>query len=212
MKKCFLALLLVGMVSISSAAVIGDFETGFDGWVAAWEGSPVLAQSTTPGTVTVGSNSLAVKLGAGGYWALQYNAPAVPASMTNAKLKFDLTMIASEWTGGNWTKVADKVAFNSDGTSGWVEWTTSTAIDRVTLAATGTDWGPWSGDAKKTFTLDIPSYNSTGATWFQIIIAMQQNPITGVGNFYFDNVQLIPEPATMSMLGLGVLAFLRKRK
>jgi hypothetical protein len=214
MKKCLLALLLIGVVAISPAAVIGDFETGMDDWVPSWEGTATLTVGSTPGTVTSGQNSLGVQISDSGYWELQWNASAIPASITNGKLTFDLTMIASEWTASNWTKVADKIAINSDGASGWVESTLATAIDRNTLAATGSDWGPWAGDAFKSYSLDIPSYDTTGATWLQIVISLQQNPFDAgtIGNFYFDNVQLIPEPATLSMLGLGALAFLRKRK
>lgn len=212
MRKCSLVLLLMGVIAISQAGVIGNFEAGLDNWTASWEGTATLANSTTAGTVTLDAQSLAVKISDTGYWELQWNAPVIPASMTNAKLTFDLTMIASEWTGSNWTKVADKVALNSNGASGWMEFASTAAIDRTTLLSTSTDWGPWSGDAAKTYSLDIPSYDTTSATWFQIVISLQQNPVDGAGNFYFDNIQFIPEPTTMTMLGLGALALLRKKK
>jgi hypothetical protein len=193
--------------------VIGNFEGGsMDNWVAAWEGSPVLANSTVG--ATLGSGSLAVKLGGGGYWCLQWNAPTVPTSLAGIKLQFDLTQIQAEWTQNNWTKVADKIALNSDApANGWKDYNNiAIAKDRTTGLPSSLDWGPWNPDALKTITLDISDYNVTGATWFQIIIALQQNPTTGVGNFYFDNVQLVPEPVSVVLLGMGGLALLRRKR
>jgi len=173
-----------------TSVVIGDFENGsLDNWMEAWEGSPVLVNSTIG--VTSGSGSLSVTT-TDGYYCLQWNAPTVPASMAGQSLVFDLTMIASEWPVDAWTKVADKVALNSDGATGWKEFTSATAIDRLTGAPTSLDWGRWSDtepDAVKTYTVDISDYDLTGATWFQINITIQGGD--GLGHFYFDNVQLI---------------------
>jgi len=212
MKTYFLALLLAGMVSVSQSAVIGDFETGMDNWSIFQPSLTTLTIVSTPGTVTSGQKSLAVKVPSPQYWAIQWNAPAVPASMTNAKLTFDLTMIASEWTNYPWTE-AGKVSFACGGN--WTEWI-PTAVDRTTGLPTSTDWGPWLGDFKKTIIVDIPSYNTdtAGVPGFQISIALQHSAsaATDIGNFYIDNIQLVPEPATMLILGLGTLAFLRKKK
>ncbi len=174
----------------TSSIVIGDFEGGsLDNWGPAWEGSPVLANATVG--VTSGSGSLSVTTN-GGYYCLQWNAPSVPESLAGQKLQFDLTMIASEWPVGLWTKVADKVALNSNGTSGWKEYATATAIDTLTSQATSLDWGRWwdaAPDVVKTYTVDISDYDLTGATWFQINITIQGGD--GLGHFYFDNVQLV---------------------
>ncbi len=191
---CLLSLVLaMGLVSRSFGVVIGGFEGGLDNWKEAWEGSPILANSTNG--VTSGSGSLSLTT-TGGYYCLQWNAPAVPTSLAGQKLTFDLTMIASEWPVGLWTKVADKVALNSNGASGWKEYTGATAVDRLTSAATSADWGRWwdaAPDALKTYTLDISDYDLTGATWFQINISVQGG--NGTAHFYFDNVQLAgPSP------------------
>lgn len=209
MKKCLLMLFVMGMVSVSQAVVIGDFEAGMDNWGPSWEGGSTFTIGSVPGTVTRGNNSVAVKLSDGGYWKMLWSAPSAPGLMTNIILTFDVTMYANEWSGNNWTKIADKIAFNSD--SGWQEWTTTTAVDRLTGLPTSTDWGPWAGDAFKSYRLEIPSYNALN--WFQIVISFQQNPVAGAGNFYIDNIQLIPEPTTMVLLGLGgMLTILRRRK
>ncbi len=174
----------------TSSVVIGDFEDGsLDNWSVAWEDNTTVEVATVG--VTSGSGSLAVTK-TDGYWAFQWNAPAVPETLAERRLQFDLTMIASEWPVGRWTKVADKIALNSDGASGWTEYTTATAVDKLSGQDTSLDWGRWAEgdpDVVKTITLDISDYDLTGATWFQIIISIQGGD--GQAHFYFDNIQLV---------------------
>ncbi len=175
----------------TSSIMIGDFEgSSLDNWSKAWETTPVVLANATTG-VTSGSSSLSLTT-TEGYWCLQWNAPTVPASLAGTKLQFDLTMIASEWPVGKWTKVADKVALNSNGTSGWKEYTTTTAVDKLTQQSTSLDWGRWwdaAPDVVKTYTVDISDYDVTGATWFQITMSIQGG--NGLAHFYFDNMQLV---------------------
>ncbi len=170
--------------------VIGDFENDMTNWGPTWEDSVVFAFSTNPTTVTSGSQSLRVQLRPGGYWALQWNAPTVPGLQPGTTLQFDVTMIQSEWTQNNWTQVANKIAINSDGPSGWKEYS-PIAIDRITGQSASLDWGSLNPDALKTYSVDISNYDATGATWFRINISLQQNPVNGAGYFYIDNVQLL---------------------
>jgi hypothetical protein len=189
-------ILFLCTVTTSYGVVIGDFESGLDNWVAGFQGSPTLSTSTVNG-VTSGSHSLAVKIGdSSGYWGLQWNAPSVPTLPAGTRLIFDLTMVQSEWPGGTWTKVADKVAINSNSPAGWKEFTPPLFFDTLTGAAlTAADWGGWSPTITKTYSVDISSYNLTGATWFQLIISIQENSATGAGYFYFDNIRLgLPGP------------------
>jgi hypothetical protein len=185
--QAFSVVLMWSWVCTSYGLVIGNFEGNMDGWSTTWENNATLALSNVG--ASSGSKSLAVKLTSGGYWGLQYSAPAVPTLLPGVKLQFDLTMIQAEWTANNWTKVADKVAVNSNGVSGWKEFY-PVVTDRITGAAVGGDWGPWNPDALKTYTIDLSDYDTTGATWFQIILSLQQNPIDGTGYFYFDNARL----------------------
>ncbi len=193
-NKILYLIIVLGLVSTSYGVVIGDFEAGsMDNWGPTWEGTPVFESSTTG--VTLGNESLSV-LFTDGYWGIQWNAPSVPETLAGTTLTFDLTMIASEWPVGQWTKVADKIALNSDSPSGWTEYTTTTAIDQLTGESASLDWGRWSDtepDAIKTFSVDISDYDLTGATWFQINISIQGG--TDQGHFYFDNVQLVTADA-----------------
>ncbi len=186
MRKSAVLLMILCMAPIGRAVVIGDFETGLDGWGPAWEGSTVVAASQTPGTVTRGEWSMAVTT-TGGYWCLQWDAPTVPETLAYTTLTFDLTMIQSEWPSTPWTQAAATIALNSDGTSGWKEYA-PTAVWRDSGDPAPLDWGAWDPDAAKTYSVDISDYNITGATWLQIIVVLQGGD--GTGAFYFDNIQL----------------------
>jgi hypothetical protein len=155
-----------------------------DNWVAGWEGSPILTPAGTTG-VTMGEGSLQVDW-TGKYWVLTWNAPAVPTIEDGTKLRFDMTAFGADFA--DWAKVADKIALNSDGASGWKEYTSTTAIDRTTGLPTGLDFGSWDTEVDKTYTLDISDYDLTGATFFQVNISLQANPDgVGAGRIYLDN-------------------------
>ena len=200
--------MIVGVASVGHAGVIGDFEgTSLDGWEPGGQGGVVtLANSTTAGTVTLGSQSLKVDFTAAGYWVLLWAAPSVPSFLTS--LKFDLSMIASEWPDEQWTKVADKIALNSDSPDGWSEYVASAANwswrDPSNPEPCPVDWGAYDGDAFKTYTMDISDYDLTGATWFTIAISMQQDP-GAYGSFYIDNVRFsdVANTPTPENEGLG---------
>jgi len=179
--------IMLSMAPSSFAVVIGDWEDSNDGWVEATEGSPVLVPASTVG-VTLGSGSLSLTTN-GGYWCLKWEgSPEDLVGVTT--LMFDLSMRALEWPSTPWTKVADKIAINSDGTDGWKEYTTTTAINRDTGDAIGLDWGAWDPDVNKTYSLDISDYDANGATWVTITISIQGGD--GAGHFYFDNARLTP--------------------
>lgn len=198
MRKFGVMLMLLCAVSTGHAVVIGDFETGLDGWNAGWDGTAALSTSTAAGTVTSGSQSLAVTA-VGGYWQLQAAVPmSVFEGVTNlSSISFDLTQLASEWPADQWTQVGDQIIVQSDGPSGQVALTSAiTVVNRADGTPAGKDWGNWGGsfpDNAKTYTLNLGNYDLTGATYFQINISIQGG--NGVSNFYFDNAQaevLIP--------------------
>jgi hypothetical protein len=190
--------------TVETVTVIGNWEgSSYDSWSAAWEDSPVLAPGNTNG-VTRGSGSLSVTTN-GGYWCLQrWGSPLV---LEGATLKFDLTMLASEWPGSHWTKVAEKIAINSDGPDGWKEYENlATAINRDDGTAATLDWSS-STDARKTYSLDVSDYDYTGATYMQIAITIQGG--NGAGHFYFDNAllayPLIEQPSRLYVQGNKII-------
>jgi hypothetical protein len=121
-------------------------------------------------------------------------------------LSVDVTWVAAEWGSTPWCNFKD-IAINSDSPSGWKQYI---PVDPVNPSYPGS-WDPSAGNQTRTLTWDLSSYNPTGATWMQLIFSTNFGGTTP-GKYYIDKVQLIPEPATICLLGLGGLALLRKKR
>ena len=191
--------LMLGFASTGYGDVIlGNFESADsnDGWGGGSNDvNAILVPDSNVG-VTLGLGSLQLTpVAAGAYWGIVWEGS--PLDLTDANFQFDLTMVASEWGGSTWTKIADKVAINSDGPSGWKEFgpgvpdNNVTVINRDTGVPTDFDWGAWSGDVNKTYTANVSNYDATGATWMQVAISVQDANVLDTGHFYFDNMRLI---------------------
>jgi hypothetical protein len=192
--------LMLGFASTGYGDVIlGNFEhaDSNDGFVPGSNDALAILVPDCNIGVTLGHGSLKLTPGTdGAYFGLAW--AGSPLSLTDANLQFDLTMVASEWSNSAWTQVGDKIAVNSDGPSGWKEYGPASTsllaysfIDRDTGLPTDRWWGPWEGDANKTYSYDISDYDATGATWMQIQISVQDGNRIGGGHFYFDNVRLV---------------------
>jgi hypothetical protein len=195
--------LLFGLATASYGIVIGDFEQQMDNFGVAWE-TPAATLSYSTIGVTRGSSSLAIQSNKVGWqWMIMHSGIVDIAS--TPILKADVTVLGAEWPTSTWVNFKE-VALNSDGPDGWMQ---VTPTDPVNLAYPGSFNPP--ADSTRTLTWDFTGYDATGATWMQIVFSQNFDGTT-LGKYYIDNVQLVPEPMTMTLLGLGGLSLLRRRR
>jgi hypothetical protein len=187
--------------------VIGDWENGMNGWEATSEGETTFSYSTkgaTLGDYSLGVNPVRKGIEDPGYWIIQRYGLL---NLTNMKLQFDVTLIASEWNNEPVTIGPLVVQSDLPGTAGWRVFPV-TAINRLTGGGALITWHSSLGNVYKTCTVDfttldgIPITNWANATWMRLRLALQ-NGDQGLGNFYLDNARLLnvflagnPRPAT----------------
>jgi hypothetical protein len=214
-KQSFIGIWSGSIVVACLALVLGFASTGYgdiilgnwessdsnDGWGPGGDDPNAILIPDSNIGVTLGHGSLKLKPAAqkvpsgayDAYWRLQWSGS--PLDLTDVSLQFDVTMIVSEWPTSPWTKIADKIAINSDGPSGWKEYSNlAVATNRNTGAPASLEWGTWDplvADSNRTITLDVSDYDATGATWMQIAVSVQDNDVVNGGNFYFDNFRLV---------------------
>ena len=178
----------LGLAGISYAdlpKVIGDFETGDDGWTVHSEAATGTTAQAVKENATLGKGSLKVSVPSGWQKAiardLTDDANALAALGKAVKLQIDVTLKASEWSASTgWVKAIECIVIQSD-MGGW---------QQIDPADGDTGWNG-AEDKKVTVTFDIPPQTPPDLTHASITIITNYDGVEKAGPFYFDNVRLL---------------------
>lgn len=185
---------VLGALAASSAAqTLFSFEGGLQGFASG--GAPATVALSTIGA-TDGVNSMAVTHTGGFVWIGTPDAIGAEVHIQNSPIiRYDLTIGDDNLNGATWFN--QLLAVNSNG--GWKQMANQWDLPRT--AGTHTI----EIDVSELLPLDVTN-------WFQFFLAFNGPTDVGARTFYVDNIRVVPEPATMAALGLGLAALIRRRR
>lgn len=202
---CFVGLVLtLALVSNSYAVVVGNFEGGLDGWGVK---DATLSQSATG--ATTGTKAMQV-VGPGGWHIdamLDIKSYRNILASAGAAVKADVTAFAADMT-TPWMQVEMTVNGqnnNDNGANNNIGWQ-ELGLQDVTRDGVPHAYTWVLSDALRS---KIAGTDGNIA-WFELALISNLDGASAT-KFYIDNIQLVPEPATLVLLGLGGLALLRRK-
>jgi len=210
MKRTIVAIvLMLAVTSTSYGVLVSDFEGSLSGWFTDEWVEGTISQSTIG--ATSGTGSMLVE--APGGWIQTSKVDVKPfrdvLGLPGALISADVTSFAADMTGG-WTEIEIVInGQNNDdnGANNNIGWN---QLGLKPMDRTG---------SPQTIIWDLPPdlITAVAATdeniaWFEFVLVCNTEDAAGsVGKFYIDNIQVVPEPATILLLGIAGLA-LRRRK
>lgn len=226
MTRILLCMTVVAMVAMSaSAALVNDsFETGtLNGWTAYWDANVTIAMAPSQGATdgaTLNGGSL-VQTASDGSYLLEANEPA------GGDMGLYKVFAVSGVQAGDVTLILDMWGFDDDASR---PSSTAGAYDLrlygLSSSAVSGDGKPDGNEAWSVTTGNTEGFEeydwaemSVGTTIDATQAANTSHVIVNIrwkakDNAYYgvDNIVVTPEPATLSLLGLGGLALVRRRR